>query len=1041
MSEHLHGDHGNENSKENPRKAIERDTKYWLSLDHYRQNPDFMKLASQEFSSSPLQSEDGNDSDGWGRREFLKLMGASLALSTAGCIRRPVQKIVPYNSQPEEVTLTVPNYYTSSYFDGSEVLGLLVKTREGRPIKIEGNPTHPVNLGGISSRAQASLLSLYDPERLQGPRKNLFNDKRSNKDTIPVKWEEMDDKVTAQLKGSQLKSGSVVVLTGALSSPSTRSVVREFCEAFGGRHVTWEPLAHEEIRNGQRLCYGEAVVPQYRIDKAQIIISIDADFLGTWLQPIAFTKQFSKVRRNISEMSRLISFDSNYSLTGANSDVRFKIKPSQQVTVVMGLLHEIIVVQGKSAYASNAAVKSQLAGYSQASQQLGVDSALWKKIAADLWDHRGRSLILAGGLQTLTASQNELQVAVNFLNSILENDGKTVLGQSGNPGLLASHSEMSGLIDEMQAGKVKTLIIHGTNPVYGLPGSSGFVDALKKVDMVIYTGDRLDETGDQAHYIIPDNHPMETWGDAEAVAGVYTIQQPTIRPMYDTRSVQLSLMTWAYLAKQGPKRLLAYETFYDYLKNFWKEEIFPAAVKASGAVKVAGKTAGVTGKSFEDFWAQALQDGFVGTNRESTSRAFKAEALTQLKGASQASSPGYELVLYSTVQLGDGTQSNISWLHELPDVMTKIAWDNYVCVSLATAEKNKLKEGSLVELTVGAAKLTLPVHIQPGLHDGVLAVPVGYGRTKAGKIANGIGQNAYELISTKDKVFLASGQAATIIATGKTTDLACTQGHHSMEGRQIVVEATLKDYLKQKDANIHKHHIWSLWSGHAYDGHKWGMSVDLNSCTGCSSCMIACQSENNYPAVGKKYVLQGREMHWIRIDRYYSGTPDSPETVFQPIMCQHCDNAPCESVCPVLATVHSNEGLNEMVYNRCVGTRYCSNNCPYKVRRFNWFNYAKMTEKPLNLALNPDVTPRVRGVMEKCTFCVQRIKDGKNKAKLEARPLRDGEIKTACQVACPADAIVFGDVNDPKSAVSQMMKDERGYALLEEWHAAPPFAI
>ncbi|MBL7672554.1 MAG: TAT-variant-translocated molybdopterin oxidoreductase [Bdellovibrionaceae bacterium] len=1022
MSEQMHGDQG----KENARMNIERDTKYWLSLEHYQQNPDFMKLASQEFTSSPLQSEDGNDNDGWGRREFLKLMGASLALSTAGCIRRPVQKIVPYNSQPEEVTLTVPNFYTSSHFDGSEVLGLLVKTREGRPIKVEGNPSHPLNLGGISSRAQASLLSLYDPERLQGPRKNLFNEKRSNKDTIPVKWEEMDDKVTAQLK-----RGSVVVLTGSLSSPATRSVVREFCQAFAGQHVTWEPLSHEEIREGQKACYGEALVPQYRIDQAQIIVAVDADFLGTWLQPVAFTKQFAKVRRNISQMSRLISFDSNYSLTGANSDIRFKIKPSQQLSVVMGLLHEIVVVQGKSSFANNSAVKTQLAPYSQAAQQLGVDAALWKKLASDLWEHRGRSLVLAGGLQSLTANQHALQVAVNFLNSVLENDGKTVLGKSGNPGLLASGSEMVRLIGDMQAGKVKTLIIHGTNPGYGLPSSSGFVEALKKVEMVIYTGDRLDETGDHAHYIIPDNHAMESWGDAETVAGVYTIQQPTIRPMYDTRSVQLSLMTWAYLAKQGPKRLLDYETFYDYLKNFWKEEIFPAAVKAAGK----------TGTSFEVFWGQALQDGYVGSQKDSTARTFKTEAFTQLKipsqTTSQEASSGYEVVLYPTVQLGDGTQSNISWLHELPDVMTKITWDNYVCLSLATAEKNKLKEGALVEVTVGATKQTLPVHIQPGLHDSVLAIPVGYGRTKAGKIANGIGQNAYELMNVKGDSILASGMAATLTATGKIVDLACTQGHHSMEGRQIVVEATLKDYLKQKDANIHKHHIWNIWSGHAYDGHKWGMGVDLNSCTGCSSCMIACQSENNYPAVGKKYVLQGREMHWIRIDRYYSGTPESPETVFQPVMCQHCDNAPCESVCPVLATVHSNEGLNEMVYNRCVGTRYCSNNCPYKVRRFNWFSYAKLTEKPLNLALNPDVTPRVRGVMEKCTFCVQRIKDGKNKAKLEGRPLRDGEIKTACQVACPADAIVFGDTNDPKSAVSQMMKDERGYALLEEWHAAP----
>lgn len=1013
MSEHTHADHGDK--KEKP--VRERDSKYWLSLEHYRQDPEFMKLASQEFASSPLQSDEGGDKDGWGRREFLKLMGASLALSTAGCIRRPVQKIVPYNVQPEEVTLTVPNFYTSTLFDGSESLGLLVKTREGRPIKIEGNPGHPLNQGGISARAQASLLSLYDPERLRGPQKNIFNEKRTNKDTIQVKWEDLDDKIT-----TQLKKGQVALLTGAIAGPASKALLKEFSEAFKAQHVIWEPLAHQEIRDGQKAAYGEAVVPQYRVDNARIIISIDADFLGTWLQPIAFSKQFSQSRRIVNEMNRLISFDSTYSLTGANSDIRFKIKPSQQLTVVMGLLHEIVVGLGKSAFAANERLKSVLTGYAQAAQTLGIEAALWKKMASDLWDHRGQSLILAGGIQTLTADSLALQVAVNLLNSILENEGKTILGKSGNSSLQASYAEMNRLIQEMKAGKVKTLIIHGTNPAYGLPASAGFLEALKQVEMVVYTGDRMDETGQHAHFLIPDNHPMETWGDGEAAAGIFSIQQPTIRPMYDTRSFQLSLMNWAYLAKLGSKRLLAYETFYDYLKNFWKEEIFPQAGKKG------------TG-SFEDFWAQALQEGFVGAAKESSVRAFKIEAIQLLQKAT--TSQGYEVVLYPTIQLGDGSQTNNSWLHELPDPITKIVWDNYVCMALATAEKNKLSEGSMVEIRVGESKLTLPVHIQPGLHPDVFAIPIGYGRSRAGKVADQIGQNAYALMSLKEAGILASGLPASFTSTGKVIDLACTQGHHSMEGRQIVVEATLKDYQKQKDANIHKHHIWSLWSGHAYHGHKWGMGIDLNSCTGCSACMVACQSENNIPSVGKKYILQGREMHWIRIDRYYSGTPENPETVFQPIMCQHCDNAPCETVCPVLATVHSSEGLNEMVYNRCVGTRYCSNNCPYKVRRFNWFSYAKMIEKPQNLAFNPDVTPRVRGVMEKCTFCVQRIKDGKNKAKLESRALKDGDIKSACQVACPTDAIVFGDLNDPKSQVAQMFKDERGYALLEEWHAAP----
>jgi molybdopterin-containing oxidoreductase family iron-sulfur binding subunit len=374
----------------------------------------------------------------------------------------------------------------------------------------------------------------------------------------------------------------------------------------------------------------------------------------------------------------------------------------------------------------------------------------------------------------------------------------------------------------------------------------------------------------------------------------------------------------------------------------------------------------------------------------------------------------------------------------MPDPITKIIWDNYVMVSLATAEKNNLKEASVVELTVGDQKMELPVHIQPGLHDEVLAVAVGYGRTRAGKVGNGIGQNSYTLISAQGKEVRFAGLPATFKKLSKKYELACTQGHHSMEGRNIVAEATLKDYLKKPDAGTQKAHVWSIWSGHQYNGHKWAMAVDLNSCTGCSACVISCQSENNIPVVGKKYVLEGREMHWIRVDRYYTGDPANAEAVFQPIMCQHCDNAPCETVCPVLATVHSDEGLNDMVYNRCVGTRYCSNNCPYKVRRFNWFNYAKLIEKPMHMALNPSVGVRVRGVMEKCSFCVQRIQDAKTVARNEKRKLKDGDVKTACQTGCPSEGIIFGDMNDPESEVAKIFKSEpRAYALLEEWHAAP----
>jgi MoCo/4Fe-4S cofactor protein with predicted Tat translocation signal len=998
---HSHHDHDH---NDHAPQASKRDSRYWLSLEQYTQDPEFQKIAEKEFMSSPLQEEDGQD--GFARRDFLKLMGASIAMaSAAGCIRRPVQKIVPYNKQPEEVTFAASNLYTSTYFDGSEALGLLVKSRDGRPLKIEGNPKHPLNKGATSVRAQAHILALYDPERVQGPQRNLLNKSKSNRDTISAKWEEIDDAVV-----KQLAKGGVAVLTGSINSPSTRAVVGDFCQGFGAKHYVWEPLAHEEIREGRKASYGDDSVPFYRFDQAKVIVSIDADFLGTWLMPTTFTRQFSAGRKDIQNMSKLVVFDSNYSLTGANADVRVRIKPSQQITAVMGLAYAVAQKLG-------AAKPTALEPFANAAAELKMEPALMAKLADDLVANKGKSLVVAGGLPTLTAQARELQIAVNYLNSILGNEGATI--EAGIPGLTASYQDMAELTDSLNKGHIKTVIIHGCNPAYSLAAGAGFTEALKKASMVLYTGDRNDETGHQADYIIPDHHALESWGDNEIGKGLFSVHQPTMRPMYDTRSFQLSLMSWAFSANKGPKRLTTYETFYDYLRSVWKEEIYPKAGK---------------GQSFEEFWDTALQDGVVGTLASGSSKSFKTDALSSVK---PVKSEGFELVLYPTVALGDGSLSNIAWLQELPDPVTKICWDNYVSMSIATADKMKAKEGTMMELKVNGKTVQLPTHIQPGLHDDVLAVPVGYGRTAAGKVGNGVGLNAYELVAFDKGQPVFSGAKVEMKSTGHKYDLANPQGHHSMEGRQIVVEATLNEYMKDKSAGQHKHHIFSIWSGHQYNGHKWGMAVDLNSCTGCNACVIACQSENNVPVVGKKYVIQGREMAWLRIDRYYVGDPANAEAVFQPLMCQHCDNAPCETVCPVAATVHSSEGLNDMVYNRCVGTRYCSNNCPYKVRRFNWFNYAKLIEKPTHLALNPDVTVRVRGVMEKCSMCVHRIKEGKNTAKIEKRELKDGDIKTACQQVCPADAIVFGDMNDQNSKLSQMFKDPRTYSLLEEFHAAP----
>ncbi len=1008
----------NENTPDVNTPKTPRDNKYWLSLEQWGGDPEFQKLAETEFLSSPIrEGAESEGQDGWARREFLKLMGASLAMATAGCIRRPVQKIVPYNKQPEEVTHGVSSFYTSTWSDGVETFGLLVKSREGRPTKVEGNPNHALSKGGLSARAQAHILSLYDPERLQGPKHNLQNKEKTNRDTISAKWEDID---AAAVK--QLKKGGVVVLTGNLASPATRAVVSDFCQGFKAQHITWEPLAHDEIREGQRASFGDDVVPYYRFDDAKVIVSVDADFLGTWLAPTTFTKQFADGRRNPKTMSKLVVFDSGYSLTGANADVRVRIKPSQQLDVLMGLAHEIVVKKSFGKYAGNSAVKTALEPYAGASAKLSISKEAWQKLVDDLIHFKGKSLVVAGGLQTRTEWSHEVQVAANFLNAALGNDGATVDAKIPLTSVRASNKEFLGLIEDLNAGKVKTVIIHKTNPAYSAI-NSGFTAALKKAEMVFYTGDRMDETGKQADYLIPDNHAMEAWGDSESYKDVISLQQPTIRPMYDTRSVQLSLMTWAFMAETGPKRLTTPETFYDYLRNYWKDDVHPKFGK---------------GKAFEDFWEEALQNGAIGVanlEKGSSERNFKVEALSAIK---PVKAQGMELVLHPTSMFMDGTLSNVSWLNELPDPVTKVVWDNYASLSIKTAEMMKIAQGDVLEIKVGESTLKVPALIQPGLHDDVVAIAVGYGRTAGGKVTNGVGSNAYELVQYNKTGAVYSGLQATVTKTGLKTKLATTQSHHSMEGRKMVAEATLNEYVKDEAANNHKHKIWSIWSGHQYNGNKWGMAVDLNTCTGCSACMVACQSENNITVVGKKYVLEGREMHWIRIDRYYVGSPEDAHAVFQPVMCQHCDNAPCETVCPVLATVHSSEGLNDMVYNRCVGTRYCSNNCPYKVRRFNWFNYAKLIEKPMHLALNPEVTVRPRGVMEKCTFCTHRIKEARVKSRVENRELKDGDVKVACEQSCPTGAITFGDMNDPTSRVAKIFnEDKRAYALLEEFHAAP----
>lgn len=978
---------------------------YWKSLDEKYQTPEFLEQFEKEFQSSPLK--EGEEVGGLARRQFMKLMGASVALSTAACVRRPVQTIIPYSKRPTEVIPGIPNYYASSFHDGREGFGVNVKTREGRPLFIRGNPTYPGNGQGLSVRGTSQILSLYDPDRTRTPFINSQNpEKRGNMMSIPRDWESLDKKVVAQLA-----KGNVRFLTADMASPSLKAMFNDFVKAVGGTVHTWKPINNTELLQAAKACYGVAAVPKIRYDKAKYIVSVDGDFLGTYLNPTESSSLFSHARDPEKAMSKLVSFQSVPSLTSFNADDNYPIKPSQQLPLVLAMIHELAFVQNKVSAA--ASFRSVTEPHAKVYESLHMSHEDFAHIVGDLWKHAGASVVVTGGLPTKTPDALSLQIAVNYLNSLLGNDGNTIHWANGLNAFGGDDQEITDLIKAMKNGEVKTLVINELNPIYNLPKSAGFLEALGKVESVITTNNWMDETAMYADLIAPAGHAMENWGDNEFSPGLITIQQPTIQPLHNTRSFGDSMMVWS---KGLNKPVSSEENFYAHLKASW--------LKKLGSEKA---------------WFDFLQSGFQGQSFDGTERTmgFNPTALQSVSVKTKTSP--IELAIYEKVQMHDGTLANVSWIQELPDPVTKITWDNYLMVSPVLAKEKNFRDGQMVVVKTAQHTMTLPVYVSPGQNPGVVAVATGYGRTHGGELLKNVGFYINDYIQGSDSGFVFSGFPVELERTSEVYRLAQTQGHHSMHGRQIAVETTESKYKESGDIGMHRHKVFSIWNKQSYDGHRWAMGIDLNQCTGCSACMLACQSENNIPTVGKKYILSGREMHWIRIDRYFSGNENGAlDAIFQPVTCQHCENAPCETVCPVLATVHSDEGLNDMVYNRCVGTRYCSNNCPYKVRRFNWFFYdGHYKREPLEMALNPSVTVRTRGVMEKCTFCVQRIKEATNHAKDENRPLKDGEIVTACQSVCPSNCITFGDLADKDSNVSKWFADKRNYALLEELDTVP----
>lgn len=933
---------------------------YWRSLEELADTEDFQHMLHNEF---PEHESDWGD--GVSRRGFLKIMGASLALAGLnGCTRQPVEMIVPYLRQPEEIVPGKPLFFASAFTMSGVATGLLVESNMGRPTKIEGNPDHPESLGATDKIAQASILGMYDPDRSQAV---TFRGNISS-------WGEF---LTA-FRGALPPDGAGVrILTQTTTSPTMGDQMQKILQ----RHpqMKWhqyEPAGRHEVREGAKLAFGEYVETVYHLDRADVILSIDADFVGSGR--VRCIRDFARRRNpdtNNGKMNRLYVVESCPSNTGARADHRRRLRPSEIPAFAAQML---AALNGGSADAWITAV------------------------ARDLQQHQGACLVMAGDCQP-----PEVHAMVHHMNQILGNTGKTVVYTDPievNP--VNQLESMKELAIDMHSGKVQTLVILGGNPVYDAPANLDFAGGLSHVGLRVHLSLYDDETSYLCHWHIPEAYYLEAWGDARTYDGTITIMQPLIEPLYGGKSAHEMLAAFT----DNPQA-----TSHDVVKTYWKEHS--------------------SAEDFDLFWRRSLHNGVVADS----ALPEKTVALKETSSAQTPASNGMEIQFRPDPTIYDGRYANNAWLQEVPKPLSKVTWDNAVYLSPATAEKLNVANEDVLQLECKGNKIKGPVCIAPGHADDCFTVHLGFGRARVGKVGNGVGFNVYTMRAS-DAFWAASGVQAT--RTGEEYKLSITQNHQTMENRELVRSATLADYGKnpafaQPSEEEKEAESKSLYPQYPYKGYNWGLSIDLNACVGCNACVVACQSENNIAVVGKEQVRRSRELHWIRIDRYFEGSPDDPEFAFQPVPCMHCENAPCETVCPVNATVHNQEGLNEMVYNRCVGTRYCSNNCPYKVRRFNYFLFSDFETPSLKLMRNPEVTVRSRGVMEKCSYCVQRINRAKIEAEKQDRKVQDGEIVTACQQVCPAEAITFGDMNDPNSKVAKLKAQERNYGILTELNTRP----
>ncbi len=1069
-----------------------KNNEIWVGVEQLKNDPSYQEMANQEFVELPIVEQLADDRAmevGASRRDFLKYMGFGLGAATiAASCEIPVKRAIPYVSKPDEIVPGVATYYASTYVRGGDYCPILVKNREGRPIKIEGNSLSKVTMGGTSARAQASVLGLYDTSRFASPAR--VEDGKVAKAGEGLSWEVTDMEIMGKLGAAN----NIRIVANTIMSPTTKKVLEEFKAKYPGTEVVmYDPISSAAMLEANEQSFGQRLIPNYHFDKADVIVSFDADFLGTWISPIEYAAQYAEKRKvdpKNPKLSRHIQVESHMSLTGSNADNRIMVKPSEQGAAIVALYNAVAGMAG---------------GTTISGPSLAADKTeKIKKVAQELANHRGSSLVVAASNNTAE------QVLVNSINYMLQNYGSTIEFKNASLQRQGLDKDVQRLIRDMNGDRVDALIVmDGANPAWDLPNSERFRVGMEKVSTKISFSGTPNETALLCDYITPTHHFLESWGDAQPKVGHYSLIQPTIAPLFNTRQAEESLLRWAESENLNAE---AEQPMYEYLKWHWETEMFPRQNNFA---------------TFQAFWDNTLHDGLLELPDEGKVFDFVADVSASAANVRKPSNAELEISFFETVNVGAGQFANNPWLMEMPDPINRTVWGNYLAIPIGwdggsdfTAFKNLNKnegkgKADIVELEVNGRKVNATAVRQFGQMADTLSIAIGHGReitAHSGKGPGaGVGANAFPWLTVDD--FGNTQYYATNVNVGNVIGVddhfACVQYHHSMgvtgtskdTGNKINVDektaTTLSDPFnpdgfqgglvdrsiiykgnieelpelihhieeKREEAqtlNSHTLYPYDTYLKDVYgQGHHWAMHIDLNACIGCGACQVACVAENNVPVVGKTEVARHHEMTWLRIDRYFYGDFENPNVVYQPMMCQHCDNAPCENVCPVAATNHSSEGLNQMTYNRCIGTRYCANNCPYKVRRFNWLDYTTadifgmndnynndgnlkteegisfMADNLTRMVLNPDVTVRSRGVIEKCSFCVQRIQEGKLTAKREGRGLVDADVRTACQTACPTGAITFGDRNNKSGDVAGKIENPLNYLVLEEINTQP----